>query len=330
MVQAQLPLHCLLSFRTVCKQWNMMLQSKSFIAKVPCARHGGWFLFRGEGKECVAFMPSVNKWCQINLDFLLPARVRVVATSGGLLCVRQHDDQLIVCNPFTKAWLQLPPKLHRWKYPIVGMVKIGQSYNVVVAGRKGAHANIVTEIYDSETATWKLVIDKNQIQLQQSFQTNAVFFNGSLYCAGQNAILVYNMEQNQWMEISRPIMENTKLMLPQICVCHSCLLMVEVMSSRFLMTRISIWKLPKFDGLWSKIASMPDKLLKEVMNISGSRLFTYFGCNNLVLFIFARRRVLAYNIRQNSWHWIPCCPFIHNFARRFAHFSYDPNLGSTI
>jgi hypothetical protein len=121
MVQAQLPLHSLLSFRTVCKQWNMMLQSKSFIAKVPCARHGGWFLFRGEGKECVAFMPSVNKWCQINLDFLLPARVRVVATSGGLLCVRQHDDQLIVCNPFTKAWLQLPPKLHRWKYPIVGI-----------------------------------------------------------------------------------------------------------------------------------------------------------------------------------------------------------------
>jgi hypothetical protein len=87
--------------------------------------------------------------------------------------------------------------------------------------------------------------------------------------SGQNAILVYNMEQNQWMEISRPIMENTKLMLPQICVCHSCLLMVEVMSSRFLMTRISIWKLPKFGGLWSKIASMPDKLLKEVMNISG-------------------------------------------------------------
>jgi hypothetical protein len=86
------------------------------------------------------------------------------------------------------------------------------------------------------------------------------------------------MEQNQWMEISRPIMENTKLMLPQICVCHSCLLMVEVMSSRFLMTRISIWKLPKFGGLWSKIASMPDKLLKEVMNISGklSIFFSYY------------------------------------------------------
>jgi hypothetical protein len=89
------------------------------------------------------------------------------------------------------------------------------------------------------------------------------------------------MEQNQWMEINRPIMENTKLMLPQICVCHSCLLMVEVMSSRFLMTRISIWKLPKFGGLWSKITSMPDILLKEVMNISGKLSIVLVMYNSL-------------------------------------------------
>ena len=168
-------------------------------------------------------------------------------------------------------------------------------------------------------------------------------------------------------------MEHTQLMLPQICICHGCLLMVEVVTERFLMTRISIWFLREACGPWIKITSMSHELLEEVIGLSGmcrdsqlvilqnahfmrhtkkciprshscdvsiiltvvpgefagSRLFTYFGHDDLVLFTFARRRVLAYSIGENSWKWLPCCPFVRRFARRFATFAYKPRWSAS-
>lgn len=45
--------------------------------------------------------------------------------------------------------------------------------------------------------------------------------------------------------------------------------MVEVVTERFLMTRVSIWLLREASGPWIKITSMSPELLEEVIGLSG-------------------------------------------------------------
>lgn len=87
--------------------------------------------------------------------------------------------------------------------------------------------------------------------------------------AGFDAILAYDLQQEKWRELKGPALQNTQLMLPQICECNGCLLMVEVVSEHFLMSRVSIWALRQFDNQWFKLTSMPHKILEEVISISG-------------------------------------------------------------
>lgn len=121
-VLAWLPITSLLKLRCVCKRFNNVLYSPSLWAT--CRRRvrgvAAWYLFRGEGRECAAFNPEADSWCKLPLGFLpWSSKGRVVAAAGGLLCVRQ-GDHMIVCNPVSKAWLELPKKKNSWKFPIVG------------------------------------------------------------------------------------------------------------------------------------------------------------------------------------------------------------------
>lgn len=122
-VLAWLPISSLLRLRCVCKRFNNILYSPGLWATHRRARWcvAAWYLFRGEGRECAAFNPEADCWFKLPLEFLPSTKGRVVAAAGGLLCVRQ-GDKMIVCNPLTKAWLELPPRKNTWKFPIVGML----------------------------------------------------------------------------------------------------------------------------------------------------------------------------------------------------------------
>jgi len=120
-VLAWLPISSLLKLRCVCKRFNNILYSASLrdVCRHRSHREAAWYLFRGEGRECAAFNPEADSWCKLPLGFLPSSKGRVVATAGGLLCVRQ-GDKMTVCNPLSKAWLELPPIKNSWKFPIVG------------------------------------------------------------------------------------------------------------------------------------------------------------------------------------------------------------------
>ena len=124
-ILALLPVPSLLRLRSVSKQFNELLQSPTLFATVVSTRRHSssqqpWYLFRGEGRECVAFNPELDSWCKLPLGFLPSSKARVVAAAAGLLCLRHRDDKMFVCNPLSKAWVELPPKRHLWRYPIVG------------------------------------------------------------------------------------------------------------------------------------------------------------------------------------------------------------------
>jgi len=75
------------------------------------------------------------------------------------------------------------------------------------------------------------------------------------------------------MDMKGPAMQDTQLMLPQICACNGRLLMVEVVSEHFLTTRVSIWAMRQRDNQWYKLTSMPQKILEDVISISGTSIF---------------------------------------------------------
>lgn len=337
-----LPLHSLLRFRAVCKRWNALLHCPKFLQcwhRGPSVkRESPWLIFRGSARECVAYNPSMDRWSQIPHSFLPSPRVRVVASAGGLLCVRRRDDSLLVFNPFTKSYSQLSPKVSKWKYPIVGMVadrNNGEfSFRVIVAGSHGVPTpQLTTEVYDSSTRSWKWV---GKRPLRHHFQVNAVHHNGFLYSAAFSVIMVYDLAKEIWTEMAGPpVTQQTNLIMPHICECRGRLLMVEVVSERFVMRRVSIWVNDSVvvsggnggnRSKWTMLDSMPDDLLGEVIVMSNSRFFSYFGHDDLLCFVIARREILAYTLSQRTWRWLPSCPYVQGFAQRFAAFAYHPTL----
>ena len=90
---------------------------------------------------------------------------------------------------------------------------------------------------------------------------------------GFDSILAYDLEHERWREMKGPVMQDAQLMLPQICECNGCLLVVEVASEHWLMTRVSIWTLQQTTNRWIILASMPQQILEEVISISGDGLF---------------------------------------------------------
>ncbi|KAL3675423.1 hypothetical protein R1sor_025371 [Riccia sorocarpa] len=338
-----LPLHALLRFRAVCQKWNSILHSMDFLSSWNQSlfhqRESPWLIFRGSARECVGFNPCMNRWINIPLNFLPSSRIRVVATVGGLLCVRRRDNSLLVCNPFTKTYVTLTPKPRRWKYPIVGMVSdrnLGKpdSYRVIVAGSHGfPSSDLTTEVYNSTTRKWRVIRSRPP---RHHFQTNAVYCNGNLYSAGFSVIMVYNVEKETWREMrGPPVTQHTNLIMPHICECRGRLLMVEVVSERFTMKTVSIWENEQAggdgsEGEWVKIDSMPEHLLGEVIAMSNSRFFNYFSHDDLLYFIIARREILAYSLSKRTWRWLPTCPFIQGFAQRFAAFAFHPRLEACV
>jgi len=143
-VLAWLPISSLLKLRCVCKRFNNILYSPSLREACRLRRHeAAWYLFRGEGRECAAFNPEADSWCKLPLGFLPSSKGRVVATAGGLLCVRQ-GEKMIVCNPLSKAWLELPPIKNTWKFPIVGTYLI-------------PHALLNLHVFQLMETTWCIV-----------------------------------------------------------------------------------------------------------------------------------------------------------------------------
>jgi hypothetical protein len=301
-------------------------------------RERSWLLFRGSSKEIVAYNPYLDSWSKIPLSSLPSQRVKGVASAGGILCLRRRDDSIIVYNPFTKYYRKLAPKVYKWKYPTVGMAANNHnrefSYQIAVAGNRGEPtAHMKTEVYNSSNQSWKQVVGSRL--LPNSLQVNAVHHDGLLYTAGFNMIMVFDWKKETWTKVDGPPESqhtNGMLNVPHICECRGRLITVEVVSERYVLRRVTIWAreiAPSGkEGIskWKVLEIMPDDLLMEVVVMSKNRLISYFGHDDLICFVIARREILAYTISRRTWRWLPTCPFIQGYALRFSAFSFQPTL----
>ncbi|XP_077234248.1 F-box only protein 13-like [Tasmannia lanceolata] len=156
-VLSKLPVADFFRFRSVCKGWNSLAESPSFlIACSEVADRQPWFyMLEAKSPAGVVYDMQVNRWRHINL---LPPANRSgehsfpVAASGGLMCFRASTGQLIVCNLISESARILP--ILKMDHPVlaIAMHTTGSSYKLLVTYGKQPHFGI--QVFSSVENCW--------------------------------------------------------------------------------------------------------------------------------------------------------------------------------
>ncbi|GLJ46991.1 hypothetical protein SUGI_0991830 [Cryptomeria japonica] len=101
----KLPLQSISRSRLVCKEWNSILLSHSFISSLP--KSNPWLLLYAE-KYCMAYCFTTHKWMKISLSSLpTPKDFRDYTLSSahlGLLAFLLETPDLYICNSLARDY----------------------------------------------------------------------------------------------------------------------------------------------------------------------------------------------------------------------------------
>ncbi|XP_057817635.2 F-box only protein 13 [Cryptomeria japonica] len=154
-VLARLPVSKLFSFRSVCKRWNSILDSPSFLdasSEVPF-RAPWFYMVDSKFEQGMVYDTEVYKWHHIKVPHVLSKNVsKPIASAGGLICFESAYGKFIVCNPLTGQCRKLPNLHFTETIHAVTMVAYKKSYKVIVI--YGIFPTFVTKVYDSSTCRW--------------------------------------------------------------------------------------------------------------------------------------------------------------------------------
>ncbi|CAM6106111.1 unnamed protein product [Calypogeia fissa] len=229
-VLARLPLRELARYRSVCKDWQAMWYSPSFLQVRPqAAAEKSWFIFNRQERvsflgtlprnqqpdsPCLCFNPGVNRWHTLMFNNLPSTIDRVAATAGGLMfCVKKPNvirmriavvfwswPVMIVCNPLKEnCYTRLPKRHCNWKPHIIGMVVDGKTncFKIVLAN---VHQG--TEIYDSQQKGWKFLEFCRPPGL--SVHPEVMSHKGRIYSVGVGFMFVFDVEREIWSLFDLP------------------------------------------------------------------------------------------------------------------------------
>jgi hypothetical protein len=139
----------------------------------------------------------------------------LVCAKNGLVCMNfsksQHEERVIVFNPLSRRWKELPPLLHRRNPVLMHMIvdEATHSYQILVAGSSSAsdeQLSRITEVYDSRTGRWTREGDLPGPAFALNDYQAGVLQNGNLFCIGfmelddqvVKGILGFNMAKRAW------------------------------------------------------------------------------------------------------------------------------------
>lgn len=213
--------------RSVCHLWHTC--AKLYNLQSVSQHHLAWFLAlptRNRGRRCYLHNPVADKWHLLSLDFL-PDPVRPVCSIGSFLLSRPTNStilQLVLCNPFTRQFRQLPLLNISRTNPAVGVVVEGQAQNgpyphfrIYVAGgmseepHGGATYETTVEMYDSRQDKWQIVGPvpvEFAVRLTVWTPNECVYIKGMLYwitSARAYSVMGFDIESNTWQELNIPM-----------------------------------------------------------------------------------------------------------------------------
>eukprot|EP00249_Psilotum_nudum_P008971 c21628_g1_i1 orf=2-871(-) len=208
----------LFRLRLVCKSWNTLVQSPSFVRlRLRVASPDPWLVTvrrvnPPNQKFCLCDR-SMERWLQPPLEFLhyLECDFSTSVSAGGLVCclaseARRGPKSIVVFNPFTKAFKVLPPPpfAGEWWSPVVRVtMSTDQATNAYKVGLCDTRQREV-QVYDSKTYSWRAGSNPpRSVGTISRFQGCRNRRKDRLYW--------YEMEEDKWIEVAMP--ETSPLLL---------------------------------------------------------------------------------------------------------------------
>lgn len=342
---ASLPIVHIFRMRTVCKRFQSLTLSPSFLSSwTALSTQEHWLLMfhrqdTAPWMSMAAYDSNVKQW--YNLPVLRPFFPKQgnvsLASSQGLLCIASVEETqtLVVWNPLTNLSRELPGMIIK-NTMCVGLVvdNSTKEFIIVVVGQTEDCLQ-TTEVYDSTLESWKRM-QTSLIEWYGCYSDPLVYCNGCFHVISAHkngpfrlCLVSYDLKQGVWKEKCKlPITAGLSFASPSL---------FEVKPGRlFLAERtfpghnqayaIHLWELVQSGSNveWIQIAAVPPEIIEELRREFW--VSSYFKCQaigNLVCFIGNNDfRGLVYDLSWKAWHWLP-----RRRERFFDHVvSFEPRL----
>ncbi|KAG6553607.1 hypothetical protein Mapa_004521 [Marchantia paleacea] len=343
-ILANLAIPALFRLRSVCKSWYSLVFSPTFLdlyARGPGQGQGPWFLmFRNQDyREASTYNPSVNRWISVTPPPLPVNQMFLpIASAGGLLCFSSCTNgrtTLVVANPVTRRWRELPPMLRIQTYHMAGMVvdRRTKAYKIVVVGIYGIYDVYypTTEVFNSETNAWNSTGDIPRGTMFPSRRT--LLCDGILYswcCDPPDGLVAYDMTEGTWSQIYAPMQHS--LDSHMLIESQGRIYTVGGLREHNVTKSICIWELQRAELEWKEVDRMPEMLCDEFL--CGGKRFICIGMDGLVLLIVRGRDrlVLSYDFCNRVWRRLPSCPLADHRLRYglIDGIAFEPRLDATV
>lgn len=339
-VLARLPVQSVFRFRSVCRAWNALLHSatflKAYLEAGAIRRQNVWFLVvtanlgRYGHRILATYDPQCNNWHRIPLPApLCNLNPYPTAADGGLVCYFVYENlqrTLYVCNPLTKSLRKLPLVLKTSSHiSVLRMVmedRATSSYKVFVAGMvpgENGNDSLSMEVYDSESDSWST----SGIIPARFPKRRPAYGDGVLYlrCSDQRSLLLaYDLKAGVWAKLHAPLPHT--LGVEELVHYQGHVLLVGVLGENYKIESVCIWELVRASPgnvAWKQVDAMPREMFLEFVCDR-----EYFECRDdervlmkccqygdlvlCVAFGMSHRgpfKVLAYDLAQKRWRKVP-------------------------
>lgn len=314
-VIARLPVSSFLRFRSVCKQWNSLLESQSFSQQcfeAPKAQPWFYTITHESVNTGAIYDSSTKKWRHPS-NTLLPSKVILLpaAFAGGLVCFIDIDHKYFyVCNPITQTWKELPARSVKvWSRIAVAMTLNQDSavggYKILWVGRDGDY-----EVYDSFRNSWTCLgnVSSNiKLPLLLNFRSHAISIGTTVFflCLDPEGIVSYEMEKGIWNQSVIPVPPNSSD--HSLAECGSRVMLVGLLS-KSAATCVCVWELQRMTLLWKEVDRMPNEWCLEFY---GKHVrMTCLGNRGLLMLSLRSRqmnRIVTYDVATREWLKVPGC-----------------------
>lgn len=319
-VAARLPVDACIRFRTVCKKWDYLLTSSSFLQQYSETKpsHPWFFTITLENiNKGAMFDPSSEKWHHPSISFLPSKMVFPVASAGGLVCFLDIGDRnFYTCNPITNSFKQLPLRSARvWSRIAVGMMPNGSNpkdgYKILCLGCDDDYH----EIYDSVVGTWTRpgsLPSDIRLPLNLYHKSQAVTIGSKLYFmrGDPDGILSYDVIADVWEQYTVPSPMHTTID-HTLAECGGKLLYVGLISKNAA-TCVCVWELQKMTLLWKEVDRMPNVWCLEFY---GKHVrMTCLGNQGLLMLSLRSTKInqlVTYDVMKKKWKKVPDCIVTH-------------------
>ncbi|GLJ46914.1 hypothetical protein SUGI_0989870 [Cryptomeria japonica] len=314
----QLSLQSISRSRLVCREWNSILSSRSFVKSLP--KYNPWLLLCAQNmKYCMAYCFSTHKWRKISFPFL-PTPIRknlsnYIFSSAelGLLLLKSPD--LYVCDPLTKLYAKIEIDMVG---TVIGIVQgeNGESYLVAKMGYFYEFEKFPLRIYHYYQNSWRIKFEFSEKRHCLINPYTIVACNGVLFFGAQCPIIVgYNIRDASIRPVRiaalpRHIVE-AALGIP-ICVYGLSVLLVVMVKDQLKGLTLIILEFFQDDKdellwQWREFATMPLTSLPHYFK-RGYRECVVVG--DYLCFISPKGTFIegaAYNLKDGMWQCLPQC-----------------------